>query len=161
MAQLRMNTSQEYPCLMCGTLGNIIRESQVDEERRIKCNDTRCSFIYTAKDSIDAKNAGLIPEGKREPTPDPVEEPVEDRTEAPERDQPITRSEARVSNETRRSEKAPRSPSFVILSKSRLESEFCTRKNLQSRVIHWVAQSKKFDVFELHPRKVEAKLSIE
>lgn len=150
----RINADAEYPCTICGTLGSVVRDAPNLGDKKIKCGDLRCSYVYTAKDSLAAKEAGVIPDGPR---------PVEGGS-VPDVDKPDTSRNIPADQSVREEvaiRKAPRTPSFVILSKDRDESEFCTKKNLKERVILWTAQEKKFDVFELTPKKVQAKLSIQ
>lgn len=155
---MRLNTDKEYPCLHCGTLGNIVRESEDLEQRRVKCNAPRCGFTYSAADSLRAKEKGQIPNEPLVSQPETSDDDQVVPEELPEARPEPNRQEVQKAAST---SKAPRTPSFVILSKDRLTSEFCTKKNLRERVIVWTAQEKKFDVFELTPKKVQAKLSIQ
>lgn len=152
----RINADAEYPCTICGTLGSVVRDAPNLGDKKIKCGDLRCSYVYTAKDSLAAKEAGVIPDGPRVSEESP-------KIDHGDRGEPATQSVTNrsVANDSAAGRKAPRTPSFVILSKDRDESEFCTKKNLKERVILWTAQEKKFDVFELTPKKVQAKLSIQ
>lgn len=159
MAHIMRNTDKDYPCTQCGSAGNIVREGP---DPRLKCSS--CNFMYDASVSLEAQKAGAIPDG--------LPEEIREATAV---DNPRRANEA--SDQTRDargssgvaakgvhsavSVKVPRSPSYCILSKDRKSFEFTTKKDFKQKLLRWIADDRKYDVFELHPKSVAAKIDID
>lgn len=133
------NTDKEYPCIFCGSSGNIIREGA---NPRIKCNS--CNGLYDGQDSLNAKEAGMIPDGlpelKEEPY-NPLDHKLPDVIET-------------------NSGNVPKSPSHFFVSKSRNRFEFCTKRDFKKTALKW-EQEGSYDCFELVPKKISAKIDIQ
>lgn len=159
MAHLTSNTEKTYPCIFCGSKSaNIIRESSSLESTRIKCND--CNGVYAASDSKELQEKGQLPDG-----PPVVQEPVQPASKDGGGRDPVVRdqpSKDAVVSENRPSDRGsvPRTPSFVFISKDRAITEFYTRRDLKKAVLSWEHRGVKYDVFELNPKKISAKVDI-
>lgn len=152
--RIMANTSKDFPCTQCGNPGNIIRENVSPELRKLKC--LTCGFMYTEADSSRAVEAGEIPD--EPPTLQP--EPVHDQVESPSIRKEVrpnlpTRTEARVDK------KLPRTLSYVVVSKDRSDYTFTTKKGLKQVIFQWETDGKKYEVFELTPKAVTAKVDIQ
>lgn len=144
--RLMSNTDKVYPCTMCGSEGNIIREGT---NPRLKCNV--CNFMYDASDSQAAVEQGTIPDG----IPDVVESTaIEEFLSKPVKVFP-------ESIQAPTNTKLPRTLHYVIVSRDRTEYEFSNSRDVKKRVLQWSASSKSFEVFELIPKAVSAKIEIE
>lgn len=144
MAHLMNNTSKRYPCPNCGTPGNIIREGA---DPRMKCNNARCNFMYDGSASLAAVEANAIPDKPIE-LDDPIAEPLEPEV-------PVIRATT-----TAHSTKLPRTLSFVVVSKDRIDFEFTTKKGLKRVIFEWETSNRRYEVFELSPKKVSANVDI-
>lgn len=146
-----MNTTQELPCVICGSLGNIVREAPNPHETRVKCNS--CGHTYSKQDSLDAKQAGAIPDAPPEnvekfkpiPTEEVVPPPLPEHSPSKNIDVTGTLS-------------VPRTPAFVFVSKDRKTVQFCTKKDLKKTALQWETLGKRYDMFELQAKKVSAKI---
>lgn len=152
MAHLIRNTDKNYPCVNCGAPGNIVREGP---DPRLKC--TQCGFLYDASASKEAEDAGVVPDGppKLDDTTPPLTPPLSSETKS------IVERVAEKLESQASSTKIPRSPSYVFVSKDRSLSEFTTKKNLKVTTLQWETSGRKYDVFELQPKQVSAKVHIE
>lgn len=153
MAHFISNTDKTYPCVQCGSeSANIVREG-VDP--RMKC--TRCNFMYNASDSIAAKEAGEIP---NEAAYTPPAEPEPDTNPRRPREEPTRDAANSTPSRVREAATVPRSPSYVFISKTRDRTEFATKKNVKQIAMRWQYEGVKFDLFELQPKAVSAKVDI-
>lgn len=151
MAHITPNTDKDLPCVSCGGPGNIIREGA---DPRLKC--LRCNFLYNGSDSEAAKEAGNIPDGPPV-IPDTTLPKVDRNLREPITDLPKVSQEIPPSSLA----KIPRTPSYVFISKDRTGVEFATKKTLKQIALRWETQGRTFDCFELNPKKVSAKVTIE
>lgn len=156
-AHVTSNTDKVYPCVMCGSeSANIIREGA---DPRLKCNNSRCNFMYNASDSTAAQEQGTIPDGLPElqAAPDPAANPrtVVDK-EVVSQDHP-TKGPTEYASEAA---KLPRTITHLIIAKDRYGYDFCNKKNLNAKLLSWSAAGKTFDLYELTPKKVSAKIDI-
>lgn len=147
-----MEGSDNYPCVVCGSTGQIVRRS-VDP--RVKC--TKCGFTYDASESLNMKEKGQIPEARQE-----LQDPNPPSNTDVSRQIPTeTQRAGDTTSEPTRGRNIPRSPGFVFLSKDRQDYEFCSKRDLEKVALRWQIGNKTYDVFQLSPKKVSAKLSIE
>lgn len=151
MSEIRLlqNTSKEFPCVMCGSSGNVIRESMDNTTKRIKCN--KCNFVYSAQDSLDAQEVGTIPDGPQE---------LQDKTPS---GRHIKRGDEEPKSENKQSSPVhiPKTPAYCFISKDRRRSEFISKRDLRKAILKWEYENINFDVFELHTKKVSAKIDLE
>lgn len=161
MAHIISNTDKIYPCVSCGSKSaNIIREGSSLQETRVKCN--ACSFMYSAADSKELEEKGGIPDG-----PPVIQKPVQPasrkrRDASEEVGLSSTLSDKGVDHEPGSGQKViPRTPSFVFLSSNRSMVEFCTKRALKKTVLAWEHKGEKYDVFELAPKIVSAKIEVQ
>lgn len=133
----------EFPCTNCGSAGSEIRQG------RYKCNE--CGFLYNAKDSAAAKEAGRIPDGP----------PQIDGQQGEEELKLKTIEQQKSKHSVFKAASSPRSPKFVLLSKDRSRAQFVTQKTLKSELLRWEYEGINYDVFELHPKKISTKIEIE
>lgn len=155
---LYTNTSEDLPCVNCGGPGNIIRESNVPEDKKLKCQ--KCSFMYTAADSLEAKNAGVIPDGP--PELDNTE-PEADSAPGDNQGDLGTPETGWVSTggHSRHPVTIPLRPSFVLVSKDRTQSEFAGKKDVKSVILRWEYEGRKYNLFELIPKKSSTKVELQ
>lgn len=59
------------------------------------------------------------------------------------------------------STKLPRTLAFVIVSKDRKRHEFVNKKQLKKAVFQWETRNAPYEVFELTPKAVQAKVDIQ
>lgn len=138
------NTEKDFPCTRCGAPGNVIREGA---NPRLKC--VACNFMFDASDSLAAKEAGNVPQSVPEMQDNVAELPRANAEPKEIGNRPITSPEI------------PRTPSYVFVSKDRAQHEFCTRRDLTKTALKWQLSDDSYDVFELSPKKINAKISIE
>lgn len=143
--------SNQYPCVVCGSQGTIIRNTP---NPRVKCGS--CGFVYDGSESKEMKDKGQLPDAPPQlqdpnpPTTDPGREPVRERDTESDRPSPVV-TQSQV----------PRTPAFVFISRDRTITEFCGRRELKNIALKWQISDRTFDVFELQPRKVSAKVEVE
>lgn len=143
------NTTQNLPCVLCGAPGNIVREAPNQSDVRVKCSS--CGHTYSKMDSLDAQAAHQIPEYAG-PAPEPAYHPEQEVM-------PPSPEPSRSQNSTDTGTLAvPRTPAFVFVSKDRKTVEFCTKKDLKRKALQWETTGKTYDMFELLPKKVSAKI---
>lgn len=131
---------------MCGTSGNIIREGP---DPRIKCNNARCNFMYDGSVSRAAVEANSIPE-----KPPELDEPTY------EEEQPASKASKGEVVHTTRAKRLPRTLSYVVVTKDRSDFEFTTSKGLKRVIFEWETSNKRYELFELTPKKVSANVDI-
>lgn len=153
---IRANTDKLYPCTNCGAQGNIVREGDTPELKRLKC--LRCNFMYSAADSIAAVEAGEVPDGppKLQPTPTPPP-PSRDGDRSPAA-HPSGHESGAAS--IQRGIQAPRTLRYLVVAKDRSTYEFANAKQLKGVVFQWEAKGASYEVFELSPKEVTAKVDI-
>lgn len=145
------NTDKSYPCVNCGADdANIVREGS---DPRLKCN--RCNFMYDASQSKEAQEADAIPDGPPQIKEEPayIDSSAELIESVPARIAPA-RAERVVT-------KVPRTPAYVLISKDRQRAEFTSSKDIDTAILRWKYEDVKFDLFELQPKKVTAKVDIQ
>lgn len=149
------NTSEDLPCTNCGGPGNVVREANVPEDKKLKCH--RCGFMYTAADSNAAKAAGAIPDG--EPQLDQRQgegiKPAVDSADLAGR--PVSQNSDVLPSRG----KITRTPAYVLISKDRMDSEFANSKNVKQVILRWEYEEKKFDIYELTPKQAKTKVELQ
>lgn len=151
MTQIIANTSKEYPCIMCGGPGNIIREDAVNP--RVKCRN--CNFMYDAKDSQELAERGQIPSGP----PDLPE--IEEENANVNIDKPNTYNGSNnTATDQRGTLSIPRSPSHIFITKDRKIFEFTTEKDFKKKLLKWESSSRRYDVFQLMKFEYSVKVDV-
>lgn len=159
MSQVHLytNTTEDLPCTNCGSPGNVVREANVPEDKKLKCH--ACGFMYSAADSIAAKEAGAIPD---EPPEINHAQGAEIQPEVDSRDSgPTETGWAPAGGPSRSSIAIPKRPTFVLVSKDRTQSEFAGAKTVKSIILRWEYEGRKFDLFELTPKKASTRVDLE
>lgn len=160
MAHIISNTEKVYACIFCGSRSaNIVREASSLEATKVKCN--QCSAVYTASDSKELEERGGLPDGLPD-IPEAVHTGDIGRRDgveidARENDLPVSGDPIAPLKQS----SLPKTPSFVFISKDRTTTEFCTKRELKRTVLAWTHLGTKFDVYELHPKKISAKIDIQ
>ena len=160
--KLLNSTDKSYNCVHCGS-GNIqvIRNDSKTGNSKLKCSD--CNFLFTSEDAESAKKAGAIPASSPEAlakASDPEIEvhklPTTARTiDVPkfEKDLKAPQLLAFTTN------KIPRTPTYVFVSKDRTRVEFCNSKEVKKLALKW-EQGGSYDVYELSPKQFDVKVDI-
>lgn len=160
IARIVPNTSQIYPCIQCGAENsNIVLENNDPAIKKLKCNV--CSMVFTAADSITLQQKGQIPDGPPMLDQHPNEENLDKRANLTKR---------MGSDEIRRELRAldpeptfnlPRTLKYLLVTKDRKNHEFSNEKAFNKTVMRWEASGRGYEVYQLTPKKVEAKVVIE
>lgn len=156
-AHITTNTEKTYPCIRCGSKqANIIREASSLSETKVKCSDTNCNFVYTAQDSKELEEKGQIPNG-----PPAIQESVQTKEERSADRIPRDSHTPAAEHISGGATGLPRSPAFIFISRDRTRSQLCTKRDLRKQTLAWEHEGVKYDVYELQPRKVSAKIDIQ
>lgn len=146
-AIIKRNTDKEYPCVQCGSINaNIIREG---DDPKLKCND--CNMVYQASVSLDAKEAGAIPEEApvlQEQAP-PPRQPVENKVSSDD----VKENAAKL--------KIPRTVDYVFIAKNRREAEFVSSRDFKKVALKWESAGKNYELYQLNQKKSSVKIDIE
>lgn len=154
------NTEKSIPCTNCGSEHtSVIREAPSAEDKKLKC--LRCNFLFTEADSLGAQSAGSIPDGPPEldPQQEITQNWIKEGKKSPEDE--VSTGRGPGNNLIGKTIPLPRTITHIIISKDRFGYDFCNKRTLKKTILSWEHAGKKYDVFELHPKKVSAKIDIQ
>lgn len=144
------NTDKSYRCTQCGdTDTSIIREG---DNPRLKCNN--CQFMFSAKDSLAAEEAGVIKPSSPEALAEASEPEREVRETPPHLQTTEVKNLTYVTNEP---VKVPAQPAYVFVAKDGSRHEFVTKRDFRKMVIKW--QLTPHTVYKLSKMKVELRIN--
>lgn len=144
-----------YKCVLCKTPSEVIVKGSTLESTKCKC--PKCGMMFQAADSV------ALAKSSKEPNANDT------GTEAP---SSAADQESQVRNEVRHTAagitnpyegertRLPRTLAYVIVSKDRTRHEFVNKKQLKKAVLQWETREKPYEVFELSPKSVQAKVDI-
>lgn len=157
IARIVPNTSQIYPCIQCGgENSNIVLENNDPAIKKLKCNV--CSMVFTAADSITLQQKGQIPSGPPVLEQHPNEEDLQKRENLTKR---MGSDEIRRELRYESTVSIPRTLKYLLVSKNRSKHDFCNQKNLNKTIMKWEAADTPYELYQLTPKKVNAKVVIE